>query len=761
MMSPIAWYAMAACLCSVAVPVWAADEITPTSIQEFQSEIQPFLRSYCLDCHTGDQAQAKFRLDDIDALVTAGKDILRWEKTLEMISIGDMPPEEALSLPDKRERRQVETWIFTELKKIGRGPDEARLSRPKFGNRVDHQELFSGEHKGPAYSPARLWRKNPQIHQRFESDNRLPQGNSPFAPQGGEGFQDYATLLANESTITSLRINAKNYVAHLIDGRLVHPRGPNGKPDKTQFVREGKSRWREFNEIAHAEGPLRQETQENALKRAFELFLHRRPTEQELKRYTEGFLKQAIEIAGPKKALESLLTAIILSPEFVYRQELGFGQVLPDGRRMLSPREIANAIAYALTDSPPDAELLKAIQQGRLSTKEDVAREVRRMLSVSTRKYWGYEINHTFERHVEACPNPRVLRFFREFFGYGGVFEVFKDKSRNQHHKPKFLFKDADLFVLSVLEEDQQVLEKLLTSDRYVVHYASPEQAERRLQAIKKGKDKRAQQKLARGLRPVLGGYRGGEYYTAYGFDRESWDYPIQQPHPVAHRAGMLTHPAWLVAHSGNFDTDPIRRGKWIREHLLADTIPEIPIGVDAALEEAPHKTLRQRLDKTTKQECWRCHKKMNPLGLPFEAFDDFGRYREDFYFDQEGKIAGTYFERERRIERSKQRKQPPEEFTTKPIDTTGQLRGTGDPALDGPVRDAFDLVHRLAKSDRVRQSFIRHAFRYWMGRNETLNDSPTLIAADQAYLQSNGSFRELLVSLLTSDSFLMRKEIE
>ena len=45
------------------------------------------------------------------------------------------------------------------------------------------------------------------------------------------------------------------------------------------------------------------------------------------------------------------------------------------------------------------------------------------------------------------------------------------------------------------------------------------------------------------------------------------------------------------------------------------------------------------------------------------------------------------------------------------------------------------------------------------MGRNETLNDSPTLIAADKAYVESNGSFKELLVALLTSDSSLMRKD--
>jgi hypothetical protein len=43
------------------------------------------------------------------------------------------------------------------------------------------------------------------------------------------------------------------------------------------------------------------------------------------------------------------------------------------------------------------------------------------------------------------------------------------------------------------------------------------------------------------------------------------------------------------------------------------------------------------------------------------------------------------------------------------------------------------------------------------MGRNETLADGPTLFAAHKAYRENGGSFNALLVSLLTSDSFLYR----
>ena len=44
------------------------------------------------------------------------------------------------------------------------------------------------------------------------------------------------------------------------------------------------------------------------------------------------------------------------------------------------------------------------------------------------------------------------------------------------------------------------------------------------------------------------------------------------------------------------------------------------------------------------------------------------------------------------------------------------------------------------------------------MGRNEMLTDSKTLIAADRAYVDNDGSFKVVVVSLLTSDSFMYRK---
>jgi hypothetical protein len=173
-------------------------------------------------------------------------------------------------------------------------------------------------------------------------------------------------------------------------------------------------------------------------------------------------------------------------------------------------------------------------------------------------------------------------------------------------------------------------------------------------------------------------------------------------------------------------DNHAIRRGRWIQERLLGGGLPDVPITVDAMLPDEPTKTLRERMEVTKQEYCWTCHQKMDPLGLPFEMYNHAGLFRTS--------------------------------ELDRPVDTTGEIIHSGDDNLDGPVKDALDLIQRLATSERVEQVFVRHAFRFWMGRNETLHDRVVLQDAHKAYKQSGGSMKALLTSLLTSDAFLYRK---
>ncbi len=36
-----------------------------------------------------------------------------------------------------------------------------------------------------------------------------------------------------------------------------------------------------------------------------------------------------------------------------------------------------------------------------------------------------------------------------------------------------------------------------------------------------------------------------------------------------------------------------------------------------------------------------------------------------------------------------------------RPVDTSGEIMDSGDPALDGPVKDAQEMIHKISRSDR------------------------------------------------------------
>ena len=117
-------------------------------------------------------------------------------------------------------------------------------------------------------------------------------------------------------------------------------------------------------------------------------------------------------------------------------------------------------------------------------------------------------------------------------------------------------------------------------------------------------------------------------------------------------------------------------------------------------------------------------YERMDDLGLPFEHYDDVGTFRT--------------------------------EELGKPVIASGLVE-SGVAEVDGAYSDPFEMLATLAESRHVQRVFVRHAFRFWMGRNETPDDAPTLIAADEAYEKSGGSMKALVRALLTSDSFLYR----
>ena len=499
-----------------------------------------------------------------------------------------------------------------------------------------------------------------------------------------------------------------------------------------------------------------------AVDHIFEALTFRPPSKKESDAYL-AIVKQSIETLGKEDGAVLGLSSIFLDRDAVFRAELaGSGEPDRHGRVMLQDWELGLAVNHALRYIKPDDQLRKAIVEGRMRTRSDVKREVERMLADDSNR------------------KPRILRFFRDYFDFDLGGYICKDskalastgvKSRGQSHYRAMFDATAstDRLVELILRDDRDVFRQLLTTDKVVTtrtdnvyfgkrrsrkEVAASVAAAKKAAAVAakkeaaeleawlkanpgkkppKAKKKKKKRRANANHNVSVAKLSGPKMYARVS--RRSFGNGSMKPGrvlatvPKGQRLGILTHPSWLVSHSDAMDNHAILRGRWIRERLLGGGIPDVPITVDAMLPDEPQATLRERMRVTREAYCWTCHKKMDPLGLPFEMYNHAGLYRET--------------------------------ELGKPVDTTGEIIDSGDPALDGKVGNAIELIRKLAESKRAEQVFVRHAFRFWMGRNETLNDAPVLQDAYRAYTDSGGSMKAMLVSLLTSDAFLYRTRSE
>lgn len=716
-------------------------------------------------------------------------------------------------------RKLLEDWSRENLRRLGGVDISDKLRYPDRGNWVDHQKLFSGEIKDKPFSPARRWLVSPQIYmervcdvfklnpnERKNARSNFAGISNPFLLPERSGVRYYDLESLDGGHFFAMRANAE-----WISGRQIHAARIKAGEIKANEIENRQDRWfpkttpAAFESIILKKTSPTDEEMSAAIQAQFDNVLQRQANDSELKKYLE-LTRSAINLAGNTEGLRQMLSAVLLESEFVYRLEFGSGQPDEYGRKKLSQREASYAIAYALGDRAPDPALVAATRENRLNTKQDYEREVKRLLADNTlfRGLVDESLGTGDKWHVSS--HPKLVRFFRDFFGYPMAPSVFKDVNRSDGFYQNagrgnsgsggMLVNEADMLVDWYLEKDKSVFENLLCGEGYFV--APFENAKATIAGLNEVydrfkdsnhkfnlNDKKPEKWLSKddldfirkrlnwnadernlatamvhvekfrkkGLDPnPVWSYAFGTNLTkwtnAYNIDAFETQYTCEQPFNLPNRVGILLHPAWLIAHSQNSATDPVRRGKWVREKLLAGWVPDVPITVDARIPEDPHKTLRERLDMvSSNQECWKCHQYMNPLGLTFEAFDDFGRHRT---------VESLEYP-ENLIAKAKS-KYGADTYKTKSLNTAGNLSGTGDSKLDGDVSDAMELIKKLQNSPRVRQSIVRHAFRFFMGRNECLSDSQTLIDADMAYISSGGSFKAVIVSLLTSDSFMYRK---
>jgi hypothetical protein len=101
----------------LASPAIASDE-QPASFEtlatQFELEVQPLLKQFCLDCHSTKQKEGELDLERFGKFNDVRLDPPAWQKVDEMLELGEMPPEDSEQLAAEQ-RKQLRSWVRSYL----------------------------------------------------------------------------------------------------------------------------------------------------------------------------------------------------------------------------------------------------------------------------------------------------------------------------------------------------------------------------------------------------------------------------------------------------------------------------------------------------------------------------------------------------------------------------------------------------------------------------------------------------------------------
>jgi hypothetical protein len=202
---------------------------------------------------------------------------------------------------------------------------------------------------------------------------------------------------------------------------------------------------------------------------------------------------------------------------------------------------------------------------------------------------------------------------------------------------------------------------------------------------------------------------------------------PVRVTLPAGQRAGLMTFASVMAEHGHPNQSSPVKRGYVILDKLLCTVPPPPPMNVNNMVPTPdPNVPTRVRFEQhRSNASCAACHNLMDPLGIAFEIYDGIGRYRT-----RDG---------------------------NQPVDATSELRGTD---RDGPVKDAVELMTRMATATEVRACIAKQWFRYAFGRLETPEDDGIVAAALDGFARSGYRIPDLMVALATTQGFRHRLPI-
>ena len=197
-------------------------------------------------------------------------------------------------------------------------------------------------------------------------------------------------------------------------------------------------------------------------------------------------------------------------------------------------------------------------------------------------------------------------------------------------------------------------------------------------------------------------------------------------PDMAERRGGIYGHGSLLTVTSYPNRTSPVLRGKWVLTNILGTPPPAPPADIPDLPDRGENgeaATVRDRLARHRESPaCSVCHAPMDPLGLALENYNAVGQWRTT----GEAELA---------------------------IDSSGNLPdGT---VFEGPMGLRTLLLERR---DQFVGTFTEKLLAYALGRGPEYYDRPTVRAITRAAASDNYRWSSIIVGIVQSTPFRMRR---
>lgn len=656
--------------------------------ESYSTTVVPFMKSYCMDCHSGDTAEAGLDLEKFrswEEVTTTGRK--KWASVLDMLVTGSMPPKD-YDQPDGDELQGVLKWVQEALSTVDcDGPVNPgretirRLNRIEYENTI--RDLVGIEYKATDSFPADdvgygfdnigdVLSTSPLLFEKFyeaaddiasraiitDKSQLIPKNELPLAKfklKHGNASGRQLTFPSNNTGRYELEVEPGMYTVAI----YAHASQSGDEPAKLG-VRLGDKEKRTF--AVSNESPSKQPMEikirlprgKLPLEVAF-LNDHYDPSHPNPNRRDRNLFINRIELLGPDTNLDDRYPESHKKIIFVSPGEKGLDE--KQAAQQVIARFASRAFRRPVTKGEMERlMILYEMAKADGLNYEGSIREV--VVGVMCSPHFLFKVEEMPEESEGTQPlSDYQLATRLSYF----LWSTMPDEELLQQAWKGTLRQNIDAQVVRMLADPKA---KQLTEN-----FAGQWLEMRKLEIVQPDRhrfgsfnhqlaaDMRTETEMFfqsiidedRSVLDLLGAdytFLNQRLAEHYGIGSVKGDEFRRVALTDGRRGGILTQASVLTVTSNPTRTSPVKRGKWILDNVLGTPPPEAPADVPTL---ESQKKLTGSLREQMKQHrenaaCASCHARMDPIGFALENYDAIGKWRtkdEGFAIDASGEMPG------------------------------------------------------------------------------------------------------------------------